>query len=118
MGEHEPSPLRRMTNCYAGDARLKISRDILRRSTLSSLPEVRARGLSAGGRAFLNRAPDAADEALLEMGLQQNVAYAGRRGLFRDVFVRIAGNQNDRRVPMSRFRRRFARSMPFMAGIL
>ena len=51
------------------------------------------------------------------MGLQQDMAYAGRRGLFLDVFIGIAGNQNDRGVDM-RFRRRFARSMPLIAGIL
>jgi hypothetical protein len=29
LGEHEPSPVRRMANCYAGSSDLKISRDIL-----------------------------------------------------------------------------------------
>jgi hypothetical protein len=31
LGEHEPSPLRRMANCYASRSNLEISLDILRR---------------------------------------------------------------------------------------
>ena len=68
----------------------------LRESTLSSLPEVPPERLSPGGRAFLDGVPDAADEVFLKIGLQQNVAYAGRCGLFFDVLIRITGDQNDR----------------------
>src|SRR6478736_2558582 len=67
----------------------------LKASTLSSLPEAVPRCLSSGGRCFSNGAPDAVDEALFEVGLQQNVADTRRGGFFLDVFVRIAGNQDD-----------------------
>ena len=89
----------------------------LKGSTLSSLAEAVPRRLSPGGRSFPNGAPDAANEALFENGLQQYVADARRGGLFLDVFIRIAGNQDDRSA-VCRFRRRFARSMPVIAGIL
>jgi hypothetical protein len=56
--------------------------------------------LSPGGRAFLDRAPNAADEVFLKIELQQNMPYAGRCGLFLDVFIRIAGNQDDRGIEM------------------
>jgi len=60
-------------------------------SPLSSLPEVVPHS-AASGLAVLYGAPDAANEALFENGLQQYVADARRGGLFLDVFIRIAGN--------------------------
>ena len=46
-------------------------------------------------QAFLNRPPNAAYKALLEMGFQQDMVYPGRRGLFQNILVGIAGNEND-----------------------
>src|SRR3954468_21271764 len=68
----------------------------LKESPLSSLPEAARRCLSPGGQSLLNGGPDAADEALFEMGLQQDVADARRRGFFLNIVVRISSNQDDR----------------------
>jgi hypothetical protein len=53
----------------------------------------------------LNCAPDAAYEAFLEMGLQQDVVYAAAAAFFQNIPIRIAGDENDQ-VSISRFRNR------------
>ena len=72
----------------------------LKGSTLSSLPEALLRRSWPGGGTFLDGAPDAADKAFLKKGFEQHVADASRGCLFLDIFVRIAGNQNDRGIEM------------------
>ena len=70
------------------------------------------------GVALVDRTPDVADQALIEKRLAQHMAHAGGRGLSADVFVGIAGNQDDGRPKYPGFAGGLARSMPFMFGIL
>jgi hypothetical protein len=47
---------------------------------------------------FLDGTPNPGCKALLEMGLQQDKVYVCRGGLFQNMLVRIAGNEDDWRV--------------------
>ena len=50
---------------------------------------------------FLNGTPNMGCKALLEMGLQQDMVDACRRGLFQNMLVRIPGNEDDWRVDVA-----------------
>ena len=51
--------------------------------------------------AFLDGAPDPDRQALFEVGLEQDMVNARRRGFFLDIFVRTAGDEYNGRVDVA-----------------
>ena len=53
------------------------------------------------GLSFLDGTPNLGCKALLEMGLQHDMVYACRRGLFQNMLVRIPGNEDNWRLDVA-----------------
>ena len=75
---------------------MEISCDILRGFTYVCYRRSRFGGLANDRANLLNGPANPADKALLEQRFQQNIPDPHSRRLRRDIFVRIAGYENNR----------------------
>ncbi len=87
-----------MALVYPGFLPLDIWVDILRAGPLRGFTEAEPAGISglACRARRIDCVSDTFDQVALEVGLQKHVVHAGRASFGRDVFVRIARDQNDR----------------------